>query len=69
MLGSYQSDSLKSHSHNTPTVGLKIDGRKFQAAFEQTDYIDYSPATPTSNSGGSETRGENVALAPRIVAY
>ena len=79
VLGSYQSDSFRSHKHEYRTGfrGTNIfyagqsNGDPF-AINDMTTTHDISTKTLRTEileAGGTETRGENVALAPRIIAY
>lgn len=63
VLGSSQADDLKAHTHNAPTsTGVAGAFEVAGGAFN----VDYSPAVPTSSTGGSETRPRNIALLPCI---
>jgi len=63
LLGSYQADDFRSHSHNAQT------GNQAGIAFAQGNNNpprENSGYTSTTNAGGTETRGPNTAFAPRI---
>ena len=59
-LGSFQVDDFKSHTHDAPT-GSNASG-PLEVANSLASFFDYSPAYPTSATGGVETRPRNVAL-------
>lgn len=65
-LGSYQKDSVISHSHAVYYRPAPVGSGVGNALTWLPEFTSYGM---TSNFGGAETRGENTALAPRIIAY
>lgn len=65
VLGSYQSDELKSHYHMTPTAdgqpAVSEGGYEVPTDAERFGY-DYGFSAPVTATGGSETRPRNIAL-------
>ncbi|VEI45157.1 Uncharacterised protein [Actinobacillus equuli] len=67
-----QSDDFKSHHHISPNVGSKwttVQADRKEVATdlpnskgEYPNSYDYSPAIPTSDTGGAETRPRNIAF-------
>lgn len=67
VLGSYQSDQLRSHHHG---YGVRIHGdtgpgSSYNDVLKDGGYVEKN----TLSAGGAETRPQNTALAPRIIAY
>lgn len=63
LLGSYQADDFKSHSHNAQTgnqAGVAFASGNNNPPRENSGY------TSTTATGGAETRPPNTAFAPRI---
>lgn len=61
--GSYQTDELKSHSHNLITNGM---GGGTVGPSEGGFHVGGGRSTPTTYTGGTETRPRNIALLPCI---
>ena len=78
VLGSYQSDSFRSHKHEY-RVGFRGKnifhaGQSGEDPFAVNDMQDPNVTvrkfgTEINETGGTETRSVNTALAPRIIAY
>ncbi|WP_311514759.1 hypothetical protein [Oligella urethralis] len=80
VIGSYQADSFRSHKHNLKTSeelgngyyafnDYGTPGTAVGQYSSTNPYITQGVVFDTYTDGGAETRGQNTALAPRIIAF